>query len=123
MSALDNALQRIAALEEKVANIEVVVGIAPTPDPGATGDMQEGVETEDERRWKEAVYKIMGDYGMAEGDANTALQLLLADHEARGELWTAAVNEIIARDGVSEEEANANLLNLLQRIERGEIPA
>lgn len=120
MSALDSALARIAALETRLAVVEQTIGITSGADPGATGDMQEGIG-ENERRWIDAVHKIMADYGFSEADANTALQLVLADHEARGELWVAAVNEIMARDGVSEDEANANLLNLLQRVERGEI--
>lgn len=32
-------------------------------------------------------------------------------------LWVAAVTEIMERDGVSEDEANTNLINLLKNLE------
>lgn len=72
--------------------------------------------TAEEAAWVSAVAKIQEQYGMSADEANSALIGVLVDHDQRGVLWTAAVEEIVARDNVSPFEANRNLQNLLASL-------
>lgn len=83
-------------------------------------DVVAAVQEYDEaaQRWIYTVSTIMEDYSVSEAEANAALAAVLDDHEVRGALWTAAIEEIVARDNVNEAQANENLLNLLRSLEQ-----
>ena len=88
--------------------------LPPTPSPEPLGN--DVAMSDEEKQWTEAVQKVMSDYGFSEPDANTALKMLLSDHESRGRLWTASVREVMDRDGLDQATAERNLHNLLDTV-------